>query len=407
LVGREGEGLEVLLERLLGGAQALLVEQTGLTQQGHALVGIHHVAQTHLVDRHELARIVRGLVDGRERLGRLQVVRVDLQHLFIGASGPIGLLLLVGPQARGTEEERDALFLRDGGVVGFTLDETDELVPLLGGRVELFELVPRLECDVLLLEGFLRATICGIDREQALERADGAVVVVRLVGVDRPELREVGLEFRLVGRRLREGLERLGELLPLLRALVEQHERVEGAAVRGLVLEHALPELDRDLVLAELRAGDLRHVGVLRCALARREHLGLALHDADEALPVAALLVHLAEIAERVDVVGREFEHLLVALDRFGLVARLRDVVLAGLLEQLDLRGGLTNDRDLRQHRLDHVGPALLALELRDGGVELRELRELRSRQLERNGRSVRHDLRFGRRRFFSLSRGR
>ncbi len=369
--------------------QLLFVEKTRLAQQRDALVLVRDVLEANLVHAGELLRVVDRLVDRRERDGRIEALRIELEHLLVGLRGLVVLVLSL-PEARDAEHQIDLLFLRRVLVPGLALERTDELVELAARCVERLEIVPRLDRDVATLELLLRALVLGIEREQALERADGAVIVVELVRVDHAELREHGLLFFGAVRALGLSLEHVGERLPLARTLVEARERRERIALIRIVLTNLLPEVDADLGLAEALRRELRHLDVSDRAVALVHELDLALHDADELFPVAALLVHLLELRDRIQVVRVVLEHGLEGFDRLGLVRRLLEVHRAGLREQADLLLAVLNDVDLREDALDDVGPALLTLELRDGLVELAELRLLRVRQLTCGDRLVR-----------------
>src|SRR5580692_6416449 len=104
-------------------------------------------------------------------------------------------------------------------------------------------------------------------------------------------------------------LKHVAELGPGLLALVQLLELAERLHVVGLAAEDLLPQLDRDRRLLELLRGQLRDLDapeLLRVLVG--QELDLALVDADELLPVAPLLVHLLEEAERLAVVGVELE---------------------------------------------------------------------------------------------------
>ncbi len=58
-----GESLEILLERGLGRAETLLVEQTRFAQERDLGIRLHVVEQTNLIDPNQLTRVVGLLVD--------------------------------------------------------------------------------------------------------------------------------------------------------------------------------------------------------------------------------------------------------------------------------------------------------------------------------------------------------
>ena len=81
--------------------------------------------------------------------------------------------------------------------------------------------------------------------------------------------------------------------------------------------------------------------------------------ETEELLPVAALLVHLAQVVDGRRVVGVDREDLLVGLHRLGLVGELRDVEIGGLRVELDLLGVARDDRRELEQRLDVLVVAL------------------------------------------------
>ena len=184
------EGREVALEGLLRVLDLALVER------GHLAVELElRRSGSSLVTELDLDRVgerlgVVGLrVDGDEGLGGLQVVGLELEHLLVRLGGAIELLLLVRPELRDLEEQRD-LRLRASLLRLLLLEDADELVPLAALGVEDLEVVPAAERQVLLLERVLRAAIVGVQGEQRAPGVDRALVVVEAVAVDRAELGE-------------------------------------------------------------------------------------------------------------------------------------------------------------------------------------------------------------------------
>ena len=391
------EGLEVSLEGGVRLAKPLLVELAGLAQQRHVLHRLHRVLQAHLVDPSELPGVPGLFVDGRESLGSSEVVLVPVEDLLVGAGGAVGLTLLLDPQARGAEEEIDPLLRRGLLAVRLALEHADQLAPLVLRPVELLQLVPRAKRHVATLELLLGSAIVGVDGEQLGEGANGASVVTDLVRVDRPELLQ-HLRVRIgVGERLQDGC----QLLPLAGPLVELSERLERLRVPRLGLEDLLPERDDRVGLADALGGQLRHLDVAKGTVGRIEHLGFPIHDPDQALPVATLLVRLLESGDRFEILRLVLEHLLEDLDGLGLVARALEVHVPGVAQKSHLLSGLLNDLRLGEDGADHVRPAALALELLELFVELSELGSLlvgqlagRSRRAGLLGATIIHGLR-------------
>ena len=170
-------------------------------------------------------------------------------------------------------------------------------------------------------------------------------------------------------------LQHRAQLAPRLLALVQLLELAQRLEVLGVVRQHLLPKLDRDRRLLHLLGGELRHLDAAGLALVGvGELVDLALVDRDQLLPVAALLVHLLDEAERLAVVGIQLEDRLVGLDRLGLVRELlekqvRDRRCSAIFSSADL-----DDRRLLAQQRDQIRPALHRLVLRGqrvGGVEV------------------------------------
>ena len=341
-----GVGLEPPAERRALVAQLLLVvlrepldavlARDLIVRRGRTELDLQHA--------HEGLRIATRLVERDQRLGRGEVVLVELEHLLERAHRAIGLLQLVAVQHRDLHRERQPVLLAAG--LDLALEDADVLVDLAAGPVELLELVPATLGDVELLERVLRATVVLVDREQPLPGVDRLRAVLDLLGVEQAEaLQGVGAGL-VVGRGIRLAAADVGELVPLLVALVELVELGERFFVRGLVLENLLPPVRADLGLLDLgrrHLGDVDHLGR---ALAVGRALDLGLLELDQLLPVAALLVDREQVLDRLMVVRIELEDLLERLDRLGLVREPLEV------EVRDLE----IDRDLVRLRLGALG---------------------------------------------------
>ena len=108
---------------------------------------------------------------------------------------------------------------------------------------------------------------------------------------------------------------------------------------------------------------------------ARGQALGFAPLQTEELLPVAALLVHLAQVLDRLRVVGIDREDRLVRLHRLGLVRELGDVEVGGLRVERDLLVGVGDEPGELEQRLDVLVVALRRLLLVGERAELGDLR--------------------------------
>ena len=168
-------------------------------------------------------------------------------------------------------------------------------------------------------------------------RGDGAFVVVEAIAVDRAELREDLDLLTVVEGDLGLLLEDLDELVEVLRALVETAEGAERFGVRRIAVEHLVPELDADLGLLDALGGELRDVEELASALVAVEAIGFFSLETEELLPVAALLVHAAQVVDGSAVLGIDRDDRFVGFDGLGLVRELAGVELGGLRIERDL----------------------------------------------------------------------
>ena len=231
-----------------------------------------------------------------------------------------------------------------------------------------------------------------------LDGPEGAAAIMRLDGGPSPTAppeRRRGLRLRLAERLdeahehadgvlLREHAGATDEALVVLRRLdqavrlegevAEDHERV---GVRRVELDRLLRRGLGLVRVDELRVVDLRELGVearLReIALGVRE---LALDEADDAEPVAAMRVRLAERGARRRVLRVRVERELVALDRAVLVAaRLEESTGAHPLLGLRLgRRGLGRERLDRGERRVRVAAHLAEVRERLEGAGVRRL---------------------------------
>ncbi len=252
------------------------------------------------------------------------------------------------------------------------LEHADELVPLARLGVEHLEVVPATEREVFLLERFLRFAIVRIEREERAPRADRAFVVVQTIAVDRSELVEDLDLLRGVVGDLRLLLEDRGELVELFAALVENGERRQRFGISVVARDDFVPELDADVGFLHALGGELRHLEeLLRALRALRKTLCLAPLQTEELLPVATLLVHLAQVIDRGRVLGIDRDDCFVRLHGLRLVRELADVELGGLHVELHLLGVVGDERGELEDRLDVFVEALR------GFLFLRERAEL------------------------------
>src|SRR5436309_1029337 len=77
---------------------------------------------------------------------------------------------------------------------------------------------------------------------------------------------------------------------------------------------------------------------------------------------------------------GLEFEYRFKRFDRFGHVVRALDVNLRDAFEHFDPVGWFADEVDLLYQSLDHIGPTLLAFELRSLLVECCDFRRISRR---------------------------
>ncbi len=365
---------EVPLEGLRGLLDAAFVEASDLAQERELVVGVLLVRELHLDGVREELRVARRGVDRDERLGRAEVLRLELEDLLVRLRRAIGLLLLVRPELGDLEEHAD-LRLRVRLLRLLLLEDADELVPLAGLGVEDLEVVPATEREVLLLERLLRLAIVRVEREERAPRGDRALVVVQTIAVDRSELVEDLDLLRGVVGDLGLLLEDRRELVELLAALVEHRERGERLGVRVVARDDLVPQLDADVGLLDALGGELRHLEELRGALGTlSEAFGFAALQTEELLPVAALLVHLAQVVDRGRVLRIDRDHGLVRLHGLGLVRELADVEVGGLHVELDLFVVVGDERRELEERLDVLVEALGAFLLLCERAELGDL---------------------------------
>ncbi|MFT3771956.1 MAG: hypothetical protein QM820_41650 [Minicystis sp.] len=403
---RQLEGREEPLEGALRLLELRLVKPGDLAVQLELGLVVLIVEELDLDDGGQALGVARLLVERDERLGRREVLRVDGEDLLVGAGGAIGLALLRHPQLGDLHEQADL-----GLVVRLLrllrLEDADELVPLAALGVEDLEIVPAAEREVLLLQRLLRLAILRVDREELPPRLDGLHVVVEALAVERAEL----AEQRLLGLDVEGDVDLLlqddRERLEILGALVETGERVERLLVLRIVGDDLVPEVDADLRLLHALGGELGDLEELLPARRALRHVaGLALHQADELLPVAPLLVALAEELDGLGVLPVEREDRLEALHGLGRVGELGRVEVGGLRVVVNLLRRLVDGLGQLDQRLDVLVVALGLLLLRGLGEELVDVHGRLGRRRGRGRRSSRRRDR-GRRSSRRRNRGR
>ena len=378
------EGVEEPLEGLRPLAQRALVELAELAQSVDLLVAGRVALALHLERRREPPRVVRRAVHRDQTQRRVTVRRIDLEHLLEAAGGAVDLLAAHLPELRDLREERHLRRVRGLRVLGLALEQADELVPLAALLEEALELVPRVHREVALLQRLLRAAVVGVERKHAAPRLDGDGVVVETIAGDETELHEeLHARRRVSGHR---GLraENLRELRVLLGLLVEPRELPERLDVARVSREHLLPQLRGDLRALHLLGDEARELGVAIELRRRRRRRHLATQDAQELVPVLALLVHPLEVFDGLRVLTVDLEDVLVGLDGLGLVREALEVDPRDALEQRHALVAVVEQLALRLQRLDEVLPALLAFELRSRLVELADPRRIRRRAQRR-----------------------
>jgi hypothetical protein len=142
--------------------------------------------------------------------------------------------------------------VRLGAGLDLALEHADELVELAARAVELLEVDPPRLGDVQLLERVLGAAVVVVDPDQPLPGVDRLGAVLDLLGVEQAEpLERVGAQL-VVGRAVGLAAADVGELVPLLVALVELVELGQRLLVGRLDLDDLLPPVRADLGLLDL-----------------------------------------------------------------------------------------------------------------------------------------------------------
>src|SRR5690606_83949 len=192
-------------------------------------------------------RIARELTQPRDRLERVRVIRLDLEHLLVGLHGPLGRADLVGEDATELEEQLDA-----ASILG-----DDAEVPLVDGD-DVFPAPERTVMTRELREGRL---VRGVDREDLLAGLGGHAVVEELLVVDAGDaLEQVDLLARRRGGRDLP-IENAEQLAVLAGAAVDAVEALERFDVTRVDLEDGLVTAKGLVRVAEAILVDLRDAG--------------------------------------------------------------------------------------------------------------------------------------------------
>ena len=358
-----GEGLAVVAEGQRVVAGDALAEIGEAAQQLIALLGVLAVVELDL-ERHVDVPLVVGLLVQRDQgVGNGEVVVVEAERLLEGLDGLVGLVEAGVIQVGDLQQQRGALAALGG--LGLLLEHADELAPLVLLGVELLQALHVADDQVELLERVLSAPVLGLEAVELLPGGDGGLVVVELVAEQRAELDEVLDPLGVVLLDLGERGEDLGELGPLLLALEQTLELLEGLMVAGIGDQDLAPQLDRQRVLLDLGDRGASDVQQLLHALRGvREERELLLLDVDHLLPVAPLGVEVLELGDRLGVELVGLEHALEALDGLGLVVELVEEEAAGLEVQGGASGRVLGELGAATDATDEVGPALHRVEL-------------------------------------------
>ena len=203
------------------------------------------------------------------------------------------------------------------GAVRRGTEHLDEAFPVVRFAVEGAETFPVACSDERLAQRAQGTAVLRIDLEHALPRACGLRRVREVLAVHRTELLQDLHDLGVVVRELDPLLERLRERRPVLLALRELLERVEGAVREWVVRHDLLPQRDRVRVAMQALAGELGELDVHRHALAEVvDEIRLAALHVEERLPCALLRVDVLELLDRAAVATVELEHLLERLGR-------------------------------------------------------------------------------------------
>ena len=185
----DGERFAETCERSLLVVDARFVELCELPQNLEFLVVSLHVGELHFENVDQAFGVLGLLVNGDQALGRLAVLRIESEHLLVGANRAFGATLLGRPELTDLQQHAGALL----GVLAaslLTLKNADELVPVGVRLVEILEIVPPTQRDVALLELLLVSALSGLQLDELAIRFGGTSIVLETVAGDLRQLEQ-------------------------------------------------------------------------------------------------------------------------------------------------------------------------------------------------------------------------
>jgi hypothetical protein len=392
------------VQRLARRVELLQGDVAHRRDQVEAVVVVTRARELDLVDREHAVPLAGVAVDRQQLAGDRLVAGLEREHVLERLQPALGRGQAVARERGDPAVQREAVVRvreRGGGVVehrqdvgeaGLRLEQRDEVVPAAGA-------------DVGGAQGRVGALVAGLAAGDLGPHADRLVGLLELVLVDIGEARQQQRGVLVVAGLADLAAQDLGDLAPLLVALVDLQQRLQGDVDVAVLVEDLAPGADRLVLVAEAllgEAGELDADVQRLLALGLRE-LGAA--QVDQRAPVLARLVDAGQHPARLPVAGGERHRVGEQFHRLARVGELvgpdagdaaqhvdlaRDVLLVargveqapvhgeqvvpavgvavGVGERLDRRGVARVDvEDLLQHAQRHrVEAELVAVQLRD-----------------------------------------
>ena len=326
------------------------------------------VREEHLVERREPGPLLFLLVERHQRRRRTRVVRARGEDPLVSAEGTLGRLQPADVNVGRAVGELD-LEPRVGGFVCRRRQDLGEPFVVVLGLVELRQpvIVPLRHEGVA--EDAQRLRMARLKVEHAAPRLLGPFDVLQAVRVDAAQLLQDGELERRVRSRNDAPLEDLGHRLVVLVALGLLLERVERPRRRRIFFEELAVERGGVGSPVQALRGDLRHLEPdLAPREPRRHPLRHPIEQIVERLESAPLRIELAELGDRLRVVGSELRELFVGLERVLDVRELIEPAPGHGAQELNLRPCVR--LELREARLrrEEIAPAA------EGVIDPREL---------------------------------
>ncbi len=385
VLGRGGEDLLVLLDRLIDLSEVVLVHLAEAELEVEGLLGAAGVLSFLLEDARELRPALGRRVEPIEALDRLGVRLLRREHAVVAGDRVLHVAELHLVDLRGAHPQLDEL-----------VGALRELVEL--GVVELGDLAERVQVGGQALDRRQRVIVGAVERKRARVCVERGTHLLQLGLVDLGDpVQELDLAGRiLLARHLHlEHRGQPGELAELQVDGLEGDRRAERLLVRG---DHRLEGIERRLVIrrrvedagvavdrlagvVQLVIPELGDAVAVRGDLVRiAREIRLALEDLEQLLPVAGREVQRVEALDRGEVVGVDLKDALVGVRRLRGVVQLALVDRADLEEEALLLVGIPDDVRLLRVDVEQLGP-LLELQVQLG--ELVERRQLLGIDLE------------------------